>query len=49
MLQKDEIFLPITELQFRSLNTLYPQEKEEMNSESISAILIYRNGSHTTI
>jgi hypothetical protein len=45
--QNDQIFLPITEPQYRSLNTLYPQEKEEVNSESLPAILIYRNGPHT--
>jgi len=48
LLQNDQIFLPITELHFGSLNTPYPQEKEEMNSESLSAILIYWNGSHKT-
>jgi len=48
LLQNDQIFLPITELHFRSLNTLYPQEKEEISSELLYAILIYWNGSHTT-
>jgi len=46
--QNDQIFLPIIELYFRSLNTPYPQEKEEMSSELLSAILIYWNGSHKT-
>jgi len=45
--QNDQIFLPITEPQYRSLNTLYPQEKDEVNSESFPATLIYRNGPHT--
>jgi hypothetical protein len=48
LLQNDQIFLPITELHCRSLDTPYPQEKEEMSSESLSAILIYCNGSPTT-
>jgi len=47
--QNDQIFLPITELQYRSLNTLYPQEKEEVNSESLPANVIYQNGPHTNL
>jgi hypothetical protein len=47
-LQNDQVFLPITELKFRSMNTPYPQEKEEVTSESLSAILVYWKGSLTT-
>ena len=48
LLQNHQVFLPITELKFRSMNTPYPQEKEEMTSESLSAILVYWNGSLKT-
>jgi hypothetical protein len=47
--QNDQIFLPINELHFMLLNMLYLQEKEEVTNEALSAILIYRNGLHTTL
>jgi hypothetical protein len=47
--QNDQIFLPINELHFMPLNTLYPQEKKEVTNEALSAIVIYRNGLHTTL